>query len=52
MEVIFQGEKTSLSKLRKGGQTTLDLLSYIDEGLVFYDSPVISPISNPEGTTS
>lgn len=52
MEVIFQGEKTSLSKLRKGGQTTLDLLSYIDEGLVFYDSPVISPISNPEGTAS
>ena len=41
-----------LQTLRKGGQVTLDLLSYLDEGLVFHDTPVISPVSNPEGTAS
>jgi hypothetical protein len=50
--VIKNGENVVLSSLRKGGQMTLDLLSHIDEGMVFYDEPVISPVSNPEGTAS
>ncbi|MCH1527255.1 MAG: hypothetical protein L7S49_03480 [Candidatus Poseidoniaceae archaeon] len=50
--VIKDGENVVLSSLRKGGQMTLDLLSHIDEGMVFYDEPVISPVSNPEGTAS
>ena len=52
-ELVFKnGEKIVLGTLRKGGQMTLDLLSYLDEGLVFHESRVISPVSNPEGTAS
>ena len=52
-ELVFKnGEKVVLGALRKGGQMTLDLLSYLDEGLVFHESRVISPVSNPEGTAS
>ena len=52
-QLVFKnGEKVPLSSLRKGGQMTLDLLSYLDEGLVFHDNRVISPVSNPEGTAS
>ena len=50
--VIKSGEKVQLHSLRKGGQLTLDLLSFLDEGLVFHETPVISPVSNPEGTAS
>ncbi|MBG46368.1 MAG: hypothetical protein CMB76_07615 [Euryarchaeota archaeon] len=50
--VLKNGEKIVLGSLRKGGQMTLDLLSYLDEGLVFHESRVISPVSNPEGTAS
>jgi uncharacterized tellurite resistance protein B-like protein len=31
---------------------TLDLLSHLDEGMVYYESPISSPVSNPEGTAS
>ena len=52
-QLVFKnGEKVALSGLRKGGQMTLDLLSYLDEGLVFHENRVISPVSNPEGTAS
>ena len=52
-QLVFKnGEKVALSSLRKGGQMTLDLLSYLDEGLVFHENRVISPVSNPEGTAS
>ena len=52
-QLVFKnGEKVTLSSLRKGGQMTLDLLSYLDEGLVFHENRVISPVSNPEGTAS
>ena len=50
--VIYSGKKVTLSSLRNGGQLTLDLLSFLDEGMVFHNSPVISPVSNPEGTAS
>tara|TARA_B000000475_G_C15842078_1_gene384381 strand:- start:22 stop:678 length:657 start_codon:yes stop_codon:yes gene_type:complete len=50
--VLKSGERVTLGSLRTGGQMTLDLLSYLDEGLVFHDTPVISPVSNPEGTAS
>ncbi len=50
--VIKDGERIILSTLRKGGQLTLDLLSHIDEGMVYYENAVISPVSNPEGTAS
>ncbi|RAH13521.1 MAG: hypothetical protein CMB20_004590 [Methanobacteriota archaeon] len=50
--VFKDGDKVVLGTLRKGGQFTLELLSHLDEGLVFHDNPVTSPISNPEGTAS
>jgi len=50
--VLKSGEKILLSSLRRGRQMTLDLLSYLDEGLVFHETPVISPVSNPEGSAS
>ena len=50
--VIRNGEKVVMSDLRGGGQLTLDLLSHIDEGMVYHESAVVSPISNPEGTAS
>ena len=52
MTVFVNNEPTVLSSLRKGGQMTLDLLSHIDEGMVYHESPVVSPVSNPEGTAS
>lgn len=50
--VLLNGESVILGSLRKGGQMTLDLLSHVDEGMVFHDSPVVSPVSNPEGIAS
>ena len=50
--VLVNGESIILGTLRKGGQMTLDLLSHVDEGMVFHDSPVVSPVSKPEGIAS
>ena len=50
--IFVNNEATILGSLRKGGQMTLDLLSHIDEGMVYHESPVVSPVSNPEGTAS
>ena len=50
--VYYQGEKVPLNTLRKGGQFTLDVFAHLDEGLKFHEQPVVSPISNPEGTAS
>ena len=50
--VIVDDEPTILGSLRGGGQMTLDLLSHVDEGMVFHKNPVVSPVSNPEGTAS
>ncbi|MDP6869777.1 MAG: hypothetical protein QGI21_03270 [Candidatus Poseidoniaceae archaeon] len=50
--VIENDEKVKLSSLRTGGQFTLDLLSHVDEGMKFHSSPVVSPVSNPEGVAS
>jgi uncharacterized membrane protein YebE (DUF533 family) len=50
--VIKDGEKVVLSSLRGGGQMTLDLLSHLDEGMLYYENAISSPVSNPEGTAS
>jgi DNA-binding MarR family transcriptional regulator len=41
-----------LEELLKGGDKMLDLLSHIDEKMIYHDSAVISPVSNPEGEAS
>ena len=51
-EVKNEGTSIKISELRKGGQLTLDLLSHIDEAMVFHKNPVISPVSNPNGVAS
>ena len=50
--VIKDGEKVVLSSLRGGGQMTLDLLSHLDEGMLYHENAISSPVSNPEGTAS
>ena len=50
--VLVNGESIILGTLRKGGQMTLDLLSHVDEGMVFHNNPVVSPVSNPDGIAS
>lgn len=50
--VRVEGLEKTLFDLRKGGQSTLDLLSYIDEGMNYHSNPVVSPVSNPEGVAS
>ncbi len=50
--VIKNGEKVTLLSLRKGGQRILELISHVDEGMLFHDDPVTSPVSNPEGVAS
>ena len=50
--VQVDGKKKLLSEIRKGGQSTLDLLSYIDEAMNYHSEPVVSPVSNPEGIAS
>ncbi|MBT7064348.1 MAG: hypothetical protein HN923_06615 [Euryarchaeota archaeon] len=50
--VGYKGNQVPLSELRKGGQATLDLLSFIDEAMNYNDNPVVSPVSNPEGIAS
>ena len=50
--IILNDDKMVVSNLRGGGQLTLDLLSHVDEGMVFHENPVISPVSNPEGVAS
>ncbi len=50
--VIENGKKIALSSLRKGGQMILELISHVDEGMVFHQNPVTSPVSNPEGVAS
>jgi tellurite resistance protein len=52
LQVIKDGQKVLLSSLRKGGQLTLELISHVDEGMVYHESAVISPVSNPEGMAS
>ena len=52
LEIFNNGEKILLSTAIKSGEKILDLLSHIDEKMNFHKSPVISPVSNPEGEAS
>ena len=52
-EMVFLGEeRVELSTLRNAGQPVLELLAHLDEGLVYHQNPVISPVSNPDGSAS
>ena len=50
--VSADGSKVKLGSLWNSPQPVLELLSHVDEGMVFHSSALISPVSNPEGMVS
>lgn len=50
--VTVEGEAKALGTMWTSPQPVLELLSHVDEGMVFHTSALISPVSNPEGMAS
>ena len=50
--VSADGSEVKLGSLWNSPQPVLELLSHVDEGMVFHSSALISPVSNPEGMVS
>lgn len=52
IEVKYKGNNTAIKDIPKGEKRILELLSHIDDSLVYHDNPIISSISQPSGTAS
>lgn len=52
VEVKYKGNNTAIKDIPKGEKRILELLSHIDDSLVYHDNPIISSISQPSGTAS
>jgi len=52
VEVKYKGNNTAIKDIPKGEKRILELLSHIDDNLVYHDNPIISSISQPSGTAS
>ena len=52
IEVNYKGNNTAIKDIPKGEKRILELLSHIDDNLVYHENPIISPISQPSGTAS
>ena len=52
IEVNYKGNNTAIKDIPKGEKRILELLSHIDDSLVYHDNPIISSISQPSGTAS
>ena len=52
IEVIYRGNNTAIKDIPKGEKRILELLSHIDDKLVYHENPIISSISQPSGTAS
>lgn len=52
IEVIYKGNNTAIKDIPKGEKRILELLSHIDDNLVYHENPIISSISQPSGTAS
>lgn len=52
IEVKYKGNNTAIRDIPKGEKRILELLSHIDDSLVYHDNPIISSISQPSGTAS
>ena len=50
--VTADGNEVKLGSLWISPQPVLELLSHVDEGMVYNSSALISPVSNPEGMVS
>ena len=51
-EVHVDGTSQTIGSLWRSPQPVLELLSHIDEGMVYHPQALVSPLSNPEGTAS
>jgi len=52
LKVQTNGTDVLLGSLWTSPQPILELLSHVDEGMTYCDTPLISPVSNPEGMVS
>ena len=52
IEVRYKGNNTAIKDIPKGEKRILELLSHIDDNLVYHENPIISSISQPSGTAS
>ena len=52
IEVKYKGNNTAIRDIPKGEKRILELLSHIDDNLVYHENPIISSISQPSGTAS
>ena len=52
IEVKYKGNNTAIKDIPKGEKGILELLSHIDDNLVYHENPIISSISQPSGTAS
>ena len=52
IEVKYKGNNTAIKDIPKGEKRILELLSHIDDNLVYHENPIISSISQPSGTAS
>ena len=52
IEVNYKGNNTAIKYIPKGEKRILELLSHIDDNLVYHENPIISSISQPSGTAS
>ena len=50
--VTADGNEVKLGSLWISPQPVLELLSHVDEGMIYHSSALISPVSNPEGMVS
>ena len=50
--VTHDGQKVTLRSLWNTSTPILELLSHLDEGLNYFDTALVSPVSNPEGMAS
>ena len=52
IEVKYKGNNTAIKDIPKGEKRILELLSHIDDNLVYHENPIISSISQASGTAS
>ena len=52
IEVNYKGNNTAIKDIPKGEKRILELLSHIDDNLVYHENPIISSISQPSGAAS
>jgi len=52
LEITRLDQTLTIADVREKNKPILDALSHLDEGMLYYETPVISPVSNPEGVAS